>query len=53
MKAKYLLIFFLLYYTKAKSQFLKNEKMTGGNLDPFIIREKIRVLSLPDPLATN
>ena len=40
MKAKYLFISFLFFFTKSYSQFLKNEKLIGGNLDVLTIREK-------------
>jgi len=40
MKAKYLFILFLFFFTKSYSQFLKNEKLIGGNLDILTIREK-------------
>jgi hypothetical protein len=40
MRAKYLFIAFLFLSAKSYSQFLKNEKLIGGNLDIYTIREK-------------
>jgi len=39
MKARYLLIVFVFLFTRSYSQFVKNEKLIGGNLDFLRIKE--------------
>jgi len=39
MKARYLFIVFVFLFTRSYSQFLKNEKLIGGNVDILIIKQ--------------
>jgi len=53
MKTKYLFIAFLFLFSKSYSQFTKNEKLIGGNLDIFTIREKNPSATTGGPFGTT